>query len=181
MCAGVASPDAHVLKGRECRASPDAWVITRRKHPRLPLSREACGPDHGQPCLLPRCLRDSGEKGCRRDLGTNRVEVAHAGGVPVLQREVPLIVVATGDPRAVGLRGLYRSQVEEATSTCRPIPPRIVRSKSSILSSGLLFSPMNWWAMNPPLGPASARPCSIGGPRHRDTQDRCSDGGSVDN
>jgi hypothetical protein len=27
--AGVAPPGAHVLKGRECRASLDAWMITR--------------------------------------------------------------------------------------------------------------------------------------------------------
>ena len=79
----------------------------------IPLSREACGPNHGQRRLLPRCLRDRLEKGCRRDLGTNRVEVAHVGGVPVVQREVPLIVVAAGDPRAVGLRGLDRGQGEE--------------------------------------------------------------------
>jgi hypothetical protein len=39
--------------------------------------------------------------------------VAHVGGVPVVQREVPLIVVATGYPRAVGLCGLDRVQGEE--------------------------------------------------------------------
>ena len=82
----------------------------------IPLSREACGPNRGQRCLLPRCLRDRLEKGCRRDLGANRVEVGKVGGVPVVQREVPLVVVATGDPRAVGFRGLDRGQIEEVTA-----------------------------------------------------------------
>jgi hypothetical protein len=97
----------------ECGAGQHALVRNARV---IPLSREACGPNRSQRCLLPRCLRDRVEKGCRRDVGTNRVEVAHVGGVPVVQREVPLIVVATGDPRAVGLRGLDRGQVEEVTA-----------------------------------------------------------------
>jgi hypothetical protein len=53
-----------------------SWSIGMPRLSVIPLSREARGPNHGQRCLLPRGLRDRLEKGCRRDLGTNRVEVA---------------------------------------------------------------------------------------------------------
>ena len=33
MRAGVAPPGAHVLKGRQCRASLDAWKITKWNYP----------------------------------------------------------------------------------------------------------------------------------------------------
>ena len=66
------------------------------------LCREACGPNHGQRCLLPRCLRDRVEKGCRRDLGTNRVEVATGRDVDEADFRNPPLGPASARPCSIG-------------------------------------------------------------------------------